>query len=296
VLFKAAKHPGSTDEEKAEKAALYRAAIDACRLWLAQAQPASDAQRVLAKALIGSRTPEGYDEAGQILTALWNGTADANPRDASIQLDLSAVYTGLENWELAAAAATAAIENDPDDPLGEGYCKRSYAQYRLNNCQQAVDDGRLCKNADGTPRSLRYVDTCNQRLALVARAAADRETSVKRECEYLEQTVKWAIESGEISLDDLLKVIRDFGADKAKCAPYFTAATRADTAASLCLAGVGAASSPLNLSARSREQLQELRAQIEDFSSLCKPSLNAAQSAGIRGGLQKVDQALSMYR
>jgi tetratricopeptide (TPR) repeat protein len=297
ALGKAARAPGSTDEEKTLKAELYEAAIEASRLWVAQAGPDSIvAQRVLGKALLGARTQQGYEEARDILTVMLEGHADAAQSEGSIQLDLAAAYTGLQDWDRAVAAASTAIEANPDDPLGEGYCRRSYAQYRLGNCEEAVADGQRCKNSDGTPRSLRHVDTCNERLALQARVAADREASLKRECEYLQQTVKWAIESGDISLGDLLKVIRDFEAGKEKCAPHLGASVRADSAAALCVAGVEPAGSPLNLSARSREELEQLRAQIEDFSRLCKSALDAAQIERVNGGLVKVGQALSMYR
>ena len=298
ALVRAARAPASTDEEKAKKAELYAMAIHAGRLWVSVAGPEStDAQRVLVKALMGARTERGYDEARQILTSLWDASVDSVPRDASIQLDLAAAYTGLEEWDLAVAAASTAIANSPDDPLGEGYCKRSYAQYRLGQCQEAVEDGQRCKNPDGTPRTLRHVDICNQRLAdLQARVAADRESTLKRECGYLQDRVKWAIESGDLALDDLVQVIRDFKASEAKCEPYFEAPVGPGSGAALCAAGVNTASFPLNLSARSREELEQLRSQIQDFSGLCKPALDATQIAGVNSGLQKVDQALSMYR
>jgi tetratricopeptide (TPR) repeat protein len=297
ALSRATRAPFTTDEEKASKAELYTLAIAAGRLWVQTASNESiEAQRVLVKALSGTKSKEGYQEAASILTAIAQGQ-DAAARDPSIHLDLATVYTGLEDWEQVITAASAAIDAAPEDPLGEGYCKRSYAKYRLGKCPEAIEDGARCKGSDGSPRPLRHVDTCKQRQAdQHAKVVADREANLRAECGYLEDRVRWAVEESNLSLDDLVEVIRDFQANVGRCAPYFEAPVGTGSAATLCAAGVDPASYPLNLSARSRDELEQLRVRIEDFASLCKSSLDATQIAGVNGGLQKVDQALSIYR
>jgi len=298
----AEKAPAATEEEKAVKAELHRTAVKAARLWLDSAGPAShDAQRQLAKALSGTKTDEGYEEAVRILTTLWDSMEPAQ-RDPSIQLDLALAHAGLEEWELMATSASMAIKLDPDDPLGQGRCIRSFARFKLGQCQEAIDDGQYCKNADGSPRPLKHLDACRQRLAQQQAAdAAAREATLQRECARLYGRVKWARDSlGGVPIEDIVDVIGEFREDGAKCASYLDAFEREETGNAfspptpvLCNAGVKAAASPLNLSMRSKEELEVLRDHTQKFLALCKSSLDTAQISAVEGGLLKVEQALA---
>jgi hypothetical protein len=53
------------------------------------------------------------------------------------------------------------------------------------------------------------------------------------------------------------------------------------------------ASSPLNLSARTREELQLLLGQTRQFLELCTPSLDAAQLQAVENGRLRVEEALA---
>jgi tetratricopeptide (TPR) repeat protein len=288
ALTQADRAPGETDDDKAKKAQLYDKAVEVARFWLElKGADAADAQRLLAKALVGTKKKEGYEEGIRILTALWNGPG---PKDSSIQLDLAVAHAGLEQWDAMASAASQLIESAPDDPLGQGYCMRSYAQYKLGKCQEAVNDAPRCKNADGTPRTLKYVETCQQWLSKIQTdKSVAKEASLKRRCTYVAERVHWASSPlGEVPIEDLVKVIDEFKSSEAECAPFLD-----DSAGStLCGVGVKPASYPLNLSTQTKEELEALRAHIKKFLLVCKPSLTAAQTGGVEGGLAKVEHAL----
>jgi tetratricopeptide (TPR) repeat protein len=301
-LSQAERAPAATDEEKAVKAGLYQTAVEAGRLWLEKAgSDSTEAQRHLARALPGTKSQEGYEEAVRILTSLWE--ADPQHEDGSIQLDLASAHAAFQQWELVVASASAAIERNPDDPLGQAYCLRSFAQYRLGNCQEAINDGSSCKNADGSLRALKHVDTCRQRLA-DQQAAADRalkasqEAVLRRECEYLLRTARWANENAEgISIIEFVGVLSDFKAGQAKCAPYFPRSGEsgdgpASLTAALCVSGVKTASRPANLVQRDKAELEDLRRSIEQFSTLCAPVLDAHQVKLVQDGLIEVQQRL----
>jgi tetratricopeptide (TPR) repeat protein len=299
-LSRAERAPGATEEDKAKKAELHAAAVQAGRLWLEVAGDGStDAPRVLAKALSGTKTREGYEEAIRILTALWS--ADPRQADGSIQLDLAVAHAGLEQWDLAVASASTFIELNPNDPLGQGYCLRSFGQFQMGRCQEAIDDGRHCKSGDGTPRPLSHLDACRQRLARQeADKAAAKQAKLERQCRHLYDKIRWASSPlTEIPLADLLEVVADFKAGEAECTPYLEAATREDSQdgfdspmPALCAAGAKTASFPLNLSTRSRDELEALRAATQEFLRVCRPFLDATQTQGVEGGLLKVERAL----
>ena len=293
ALKKAARAPGTTDAEKTAKAELYKSALEVGRMW-AEAEPRNlETQRFLARASMGIRSKEGYEEAARILTALWNGSEEKE-RDAKVQIDLATAYAGLEDWNAVLTASSAAIETDPTE--SDGYCKRSYAQYRLGRCNEAIEDGQRCKTPDGKPQA--HVQACSDRLAREAAHVAEQQNaSMKHDCDSVQRNVQWALESaGQVALEDLVSVIRDFKANKDKCASHFEAPVGPNSGAELCEAGVQSASYPLNLSSRSKAELEKLRKQIEEFHAICKPNLDDTQVAGVQGGINKVDQALSMSR
>ncbi len=302
ALSQAERAVGETDEDKATRVALYEQAVDVCRLWLEAAGAGStEARRVLAKALAGSKKPEAFREAIEILTSLWDGAADPAQRDGSIQLELAAAHAALEQWQPMLASASAFIEHGPEDPLGQGYCLRSFAQYRLGQCEPAIADGERCRNTDGTTRTLRHVDACKERLAKQQAeiAAANREAVLRRDCTHLYDRIKWVRNSLEVPIEDLVELIDDLGGGEARCASYLEEWERkeaghgfAPAAPELCGAGVRPASSPLNLSARSREQLEQLLGQTRQFLELCRPSLAAGQIQAVEGGMQRIQQAL----
>ena len=299
----AEKAPGVTDEDKARKAELHETAVKAGRLWVDGAGPGSrEAQRQLAKALAATKTQAGYDEAVRILSSLWGSYTDPAQRDASIQLDLALAQAGLEHWEQMADAASTYIKLNPSDPLGQAYCMRSFARFKLQKCQEAIADGEHCKNSDGSPRPLKHLDACRQRLAREdAAVQAQKEAILQRECAHLYDRGKWARNSlGGVPIEDLVKVIHEYQADEAKCVSYLNAFEKEESGqafsspiADMCNAGAKEASSPLNLSMRSKAELEALRDQIKEFSTLCRSSLDAAQVAAVQGGLQKVEQALA---
>lgn len=292
ALIRAEKAPGATDADKAKKVALFQTAVQASRLWLEEAGPAAaDAQRVVAKALVGTKTHEGYEEAIRILTALWAGSADQAQKDRSIQLELAVAHSGLEQWELAVTAASTFIQLEPNDPLGQGYCQRSFGQFQLGRCREAISDGQYCKNSDGSPRQLKHVEICQQRLAKQeADKAAVQEAARKRRCEHLTERVAWARNfPTDIALDDLVQIVADFKAGEAECRPYIEAT---DTMPALCAGGAKTASSPFNLSTRSKKELEALRATTKELLKLCGSFLDTAQMQGVQGGLHKVESAL----
>jgi tetratricopeptide (TPR) repeat protein len=292
ALKKAARAPATTDPEKAAKAELYRSALEVGRMWT-QAEPGNlEAQRYMARASAGLKSKEGYEEAARILTALWS--ASGEKRDAQVQIDLASAYAGLEDWDGVLTASSTAIETDPSNP--EGYCKRSYAQYRLGKCDEAIEDGRHCKTPDGKPQA--HVQACSDRLAReAAQVEAQRNASTQHDCDAVQRNVEWALESaGQVALEDLINVIQDFKSAKDRCASHFKAPVGSNSGAELCEAGVQSASYPLNLSSRSKAELEKLKKQIEEFHAICKPNLDDTQIAGVQGGISKIDQALSMSR
>jgi tetratricopeptide (TPR) repeat protein len=296
----AEKAPGATDADKAHKAELQQTAVKASRLWVDGAG-SREAQRQLAKALSGTKTQAGYEEASRILTSLWEGYGDPSQRDASIQLDLALAQAGLEHWQPMADAASTFIKLNPNDPLGQAYCMRSFARFKLGKCKEAIEDGEHCKNADGTPRPLKHLDACRDRLTREAAAVqAQKDATLERECAHLYDRGKWARNSlGGVPIEDLVQVIAEYQANEAKCASYLDSFEKEDTGqafsspiSELCDAGAKEASSPLNLSMRSKEELEALRDHIMELTTVCKSRLDAAQVTAVQGGLQKVEQAL----
>jgi tetratricopeptide (TPR) repeat protein len=310
-LAVAERAPATTDEEKAARATLHQAAVAAGRLWVEAAGTDSpSAQHGLAKALVATKTREHEEEAVRILTALWE-TTDPARRDPTIQLDLAVAHAALEQWEQTVAAASSYIELAQSDTLGQGYCMRSYGLFQLDRCSEALADGERCKNPDGTVRVLRHVEVCEQRIAraqseqaaIAAREAHKREArqaQLETDCKHLYSRVKWARSFlDEIPLEDVVEIIDDYKASEKECAPYLQAAEQRNSGNDfssplpvLCTAGAKTASFPLNLSMRSKEELEALRETTEEFKELCGPLLDTTQAGGVQAGLQRVEQAL----
>jgi hypothetical protein len=301
LLSRADKAPSATDEEKAKRTAQYATTVQASRLWLEEAGSGSaEAQRILSKALSGTRTKAGYEEAIAILTALWNDPA-YHEKDPSIQLDLSVAQAGLEQWEASIASASAFIELEPEDPLGQGYCLKSFGEFKLGRCPQAVADGQQCKNADGSPRSLDHVEICEKRQAdLAADRAAARAAELARRCKHLYDRIVWARGiTDDVPLGQFVTLLRDYGAAEDECAGHLDAAEKKATTQpfsspvpAMCAAAAKTASRPLNLSQMSKAEIEELRERTKEIRELCKSSLTASQIAGVESGLLKVEQAI----
>jgi tetratricopeptide (TPR) repeat protein len=311
LLARADKAPVATDEDKAKQAELRELAVAASRLWLEDAGPrTTEAQRLLSKALLETKTREGYTEAIEILSALRSASPDpAPPPDSSIDLDLAMAHGGLEEWDSMVEAASAYIQNEPDDKLGQGHCLRSFAQYQLGRCQETIDDGERCKNPDGTPRSLKHVDACKQRFArMEASKAAAREASEKamidRKCGALYTKVKWARGPVQgIALADLVPILEEFVDNEGVCRSYLDAAAKRDTGnayssplPALCADGAATTSSPANLAMMSKGDLEALRGQARQFLTLCRPSLDASQVRGVEEGLLKIAAVLERHQ
>ena len=303
---RAEKAPATTDEEKAKRAQLFELAVQAGRLWVEEASASPEAQRLLAKSLVGIKTREGCEEAVRILTTLWESSPDPAQRDSSIQLDLYLAQAGLEQWEFAAASASTFIELNPDDARGQGYCVRSFAQFQLGRCSEAVDDGARCKNADGSPRQLKHVEVCEQRQAKqeadkAAATARAQEAELERRCTHLYEQVRWARNVlGDIPLEDVVDILNDLRAREAACKTFLDAAEKRDSGKgfsspvpTLCAAGAKVAGHPLNLSMRSKPELEALRAKTQEFMRVCKSSLDASQVASVEGGLRVIEQDLA---
>ncbi len=302
-LARAEQAPGASDEERAAKSKLYQAAVAASRLWLEEAAAApAPAQRVLADALLGTKTREGYGETLTLLGPLATDLEAISPTlEASRALDIASAHTGLEQWDLALDAAAKSIKLDPADPLGRAYCLRSYAHYQLGRCPEAVTEGRSCKNPDGSPRQLRHVEICEQREAkLDADQAAAAEDKRKRKCNTVYARVQWAKSFlNTVALDDLLEIAKQFRASEQSCRAEFDAAERAASGGAFsspmpefCPTGAKAASSPLNLASKPREELEALRKTTEEFLELCGPSLDSTQIAGVKGAIGRVGQLI----
>jgi len=291
TLALAERAPAETDQEAAARLEAFDKAIEIARFWVELAGPAvMPAQRHLAKTLAATKRREGYEEAVRILTALRDAPGAEQAHEGSLHLDLALAYAGLEQWDRLVESATAYVNHDPDDPLGQGYCIRSYGQFKLNKFQETVEDGKRCKNPDGTPRALAYVDTCEQYLAKQqANKAAAREEDLKRRCTHLAERVRWACSPlGEVPIEDLVDVLADFQDGQAGCMQYLDPTS----VSALCEVGARIASNPLNLSTQTRDELEVLRGHIKKLLSVCKPALTASQAGGVEGGLAKVESAL----
>jgi len=303
---RADKAPAATDEEKAKRAQLFEQAVQAGRLWVEEASTSTEAQRLLARTLAGTKTNEGYDEAARILTSLWESTPGPSQRDSTIQLDLSVAQAGLEQWESSIASASTFIELNPDDARGQGYCVRSFAQFQLGRCPEAVEDGARCKNADGTARQLKHVEVCEQRRLKqeadkAAATARAQEAELERRCTHLYEQVRWARNVlGEIPLEDVVEILNDLRAREAACKSYLDAAEKRDSGKAfsspvpeLCAGGAKVAGHPFNLSMLSKPELEALRAKTQEFMRVCKSSLDASQVGSVEGGLRIIDQAIA---
>lgn len=291
TLALAERAPAETDRDAAARDELFSKAIEIARFWGEIAGPeATVPRRHLAKALAATKRKEGYEEAVTILAALRDAPGGEKVHEGSIHLDLALAYAGLEQWDRLIQSATAYVEHDPNDPLGQGYCIRSYGQFKLNKYQETVDDGKRCKNPDGTPRALAYVDSCEQFLAKQqANKIAAREADLKRRCTHLAERVRWACSPlGEVPIEDLVDVLADFRADQGQCSAYLDPTS----VSALCEVGARVASNPLNLSTQTREELETLRGHIKKVLNECKPALTASQAGGVEGGLAKVESAL----
>ncbi len=306
-LTRAEKAPATTDEDKAKRAQLFDMAVQASRLWAEQGG-SPEAQRLLARSLSSTKTRESCEEAARILTTLWESSPDPAQRDSAIQLELCVAYAGLEQWELARTAASTFIQLNPTDPRGQGYCQRSFAQFQLGHCPEAIDDGARCKNADGTPRPLKHVEVCQQRIAKQEADKAEaearaQEAALQRRCAHLYERLKWARGFyGELPLEEAVDILGDLKASEGECKPHLDAAERRDSgsafsspAPALCAAGAKTASSPLNLSMASKEELEALRAKTQQLMRLCKSSWDAGQTTSVEGGLRMVEQAIARH-
>jgi hypothetical protein len=303
--LRADRAPSTTDEEKASKTELLGKAVMVNRLW-AEEEASDRAKRGLARALAATKQKESYEEAIGILNALW--TSAGPEKDPSMQLDLAVAHAALDQWEQSVSAASHYISLDPDDPLGQGYCLRSLAKFQMGSCSEALEDGGHCKNSDGTPRALKHLDACKDRLVKAAKQEADqevaREASLRRQCTHLYERGKWARSFLDgIAFDDLIEVIGDFGAGEAKCARYFEELERnaggngfSSPVPTLCAAGVKIASLPMNLSIRTKEDITSLRDQTQEFFELCRGTLSSAQADEVMQGLHKVEEALERPR
>ncbi len=307
AVARAEGEPSGTDAEKASRAKLFDTAVQATRFWLEESPNSLEAQRLLAKALVGGRTKAGCEEATKILTALWDASPDPAQRDSTIQLELAVAQGNcLERWEPAVAAASSFIALNPDDARGQGYCVRSYAQYQLGRCAETIEDGKHCKNADGTPKALRQVELCEQHMAKVETKKKEegeraQAADLERRCSHLYERVKWARSPlGDIALGDLLDVLDDFQKSEAQCRSFMDAAEKKYSGESftspvpaICASGAKIASRPYNISSRTKDDLEGLRAQTLQLKKQCKSSWNAAQAASVESGLQIIEQALA---
>jgi tetratricopeptide (TPR) repeat protein len=306
AVVRADREPGATDEEKANRAKQFESAVKVTRFWLEEAPNSPDAQRLLAKALAGGRTKEGCEEATRVLTALWSASTDPAKRDSTIQLDLAVAYSCLEHWEQASAAASSFIELNPTDPRGQGYCLRSFAQFQLGHCPETIEDGARCKNADGTARQLKHVEVCQQHLDKQDenKKLADEQrerAALQQRCSHLYERVKWARSPiGDIALGDLVDVLDDLQKSEAQCRSFMEAAEKEYSGKSftspvpaMCASGAKIASYPYNLSSRTKDDLEGLRAQTLQLKKLCKSSWDATQAASVESGLKIIEQALA---
>jgi tetratricopeptide (TPR) repeat protein len=302
AVAKAIREPGKTEEEKANRAKQFDVAVKTTRMWVAEAPSSPEAQRLLAKALAGGRTKEGCEEATKVLTALWDASTDPAKRDSTIQLELALAYQCLEHWEQEAAAASQFITLNPDDARGQGYCIRSYAQYRLGRCPETIEDGAKCKNPDGTPQQLDQVEACQAHIAKVESGRKEAEerskaADLQSRCSHLYERVNWARSplNTDIPLADLVDVLDDYHASESACRSTMEAADKSFTSPvpQLCASGAKIASYPLNLSSRTKEDLEALRAKTLELKKLCKASWNAQQAASVESGLKIIEGALA---
>jgi tetratricopeptide (TPR) repeat protein len=298
AVAKADREPKKTEEEKANRAKQFDVAVKTTRMWVAEAPHSPEAQRLLAKALTGGRTKEGCEEATKVLTTLWDASTDPAKRDSTIQLDLAAAQSCLEQWEQAAAAASQFITLNPDDARGQGYCIRSIAQFKLGHCPETIEDGARCK--DGTAQPL--VEACQKHIAKVESSRKEAEDraqaeNLKARCSHLYERVKWARSplNTDLPLEDLVDFLDDYRASESACRSTMEEKEKGFTSPvpQVCASGAKIASYPLNLSARGKDDLEALRAKTLELKKLCKASWDAPQAASVESGLKIIDGALA---
>lgn len=286
-LTQAERASAMTDEDKAKRSELYRMAVEFARRISAMESGSKEAKRVLSRALSGTKDSKDYQEAVTILTSLVEAPVGQEPPDRSILLDLTTVYMNGEEWDLAAKAASKFVELAPEATRAEGFCKRSYAFYRLGQYQNSLDDASKCTNADGTPRQLRHLDLCRREIekgkAAEAIAAAQKE-SLGTECTQLNREVQWATATQNPELDVLVPIIARLESGKARCKGHLG---NADTS-ELCRAGIYTASNPANLSTAKPAELKGLETTTAKFLKLCEAFLNEHQKSDVRDALNRI--------
>lgn len=288
ALAQADRVSGTTDEDKAKEIELYRTAVGFSRRLAATESGTPEAKRVLARALSGTKDAKDHQESIGILTSLWEASAGQREPDSSILLDLTTGYLNGEDWDLAVKTASKFIQAAPEGSRAQGFCKRSFAYYRLGQFQNALDDGPKCTNSDGTPRQLRHLELArreiDRRKTVEAAAASAQKQSLESECAQLNQEVQWARMVQNPELGVLVPIIARLESGRARCKGHLQ---NADTS-ELCRSGVFTASNPANLSTASPDELKELETLTTRFLKLCEPSLGERQRVEVRDALRRI--------
>jgi tetratricopeptide (TPR) repeat protein len=295
ALRQAAKAPSATDDEKAARLTLYETAVEATNLWLegAPETQAPEIKRQLATALLGMKRDEDYQAAVQILVPLWD--ACPGPKDSSIQLDLSAAYLGLKQWDLAATAAKSSITHSPEGKQGPGYCRLSLALRNQDKCTEALAAGEKCTSAEGKPVELAFLKNCETLLAADAarseREAARRQENLNTECKNASNLAVWARDNAnDLEIPEYVDAVKEIAAKQAKCAA--TDSKVLDVSV-LCTAGVGLMSNPANLSVMAAERkLDAYVPAYEQYLKVCGRYLDGTQRANVEAALGRVKHAL----
>jgi len=295
ALRQAAKAPSASDDEKTARLVQYETAIEATNLWLesATAAQAPEIKRQLATALLGTKRDEDFQAAVQLLQALWDSSAE--PKDSSLQLDLSAAYLGLKHWEPAEKAARSFIAHSPEGKQGPGYCRLSLALRNQDKCTEALAAGDKCTSGDGKPVELAFLKNCETLLAADAarseREAARRQENLNTECKNASGLAVWARDNAnDIEIPEYVDAVKEIASKQGKCAA--TDAKLLDLSV-LCGAGVGVMSNPANLSVLAAERkLDAYVPAYEQYLKICGRYLDAGQRANIEAALARVKHAL----
>jgi thioredoxin-like negative regulator of GroEL len=294
-LRQAAKAPSGSDEEKAARLTLYETALEATNLWLEGATEAQapEIKRQLATALLGTKRDEDYQAAAKILEALWASSPE--PKDSSIQLDLSNAYLGLKQWQAAETAARSCIAHSPEGKQGPGYCRLSLALRNQDKCTEALAAGDKCASSDGKAVELAFLKSCETMLAADAarseREAERRKEQLNAECRNAGNLADWARDNASnIEIPEYVDAVKDVASKQPKCAA--TEFKVLDPSV-VCLAGVGLMSNPANLSVLAAERkLDAYVPAYENYLKVCGRHLDGGQRASVEAALARVKHAL----
>jgi len=292
VLSLADRMSVTTDDERAKRSDLCRMAADVTRRLPASELEKPEAKRVLARALSGTKNSSDYQQSIKILTALWDSSQTQKPPDTSILLELTTGYLNGEEWELGARSATKFIEIAPAESRAQGYCKRSFAEYKLGHFQNALDDGAKCTNADGTPRQLKHLELSRQEIQKQKAAEANataQKAAIENECMQLSKEIEWAKAVQDPDLDALVPIIARLESGKAKCKGHLENADLSE----ICRAGIHTASNPANLSLAKAEELKGLETLTSKYMKLCGAYLTEKQKADVQDALKRIASNLS---